>query len=1756
MNSMLNFMNSVAMEAPCLSSSSDPVDTVPMSLSSPTTTDEEEDSVEKPKALDEKVINARVAREIEVFQCTIPPLPANSGLSENIWAITQTSRALEIWLTKHLGEDWTFSPVELTNGTAIEKCLEHQRIKLRRQLLEDTGIIEIPSLNSVITANDGLEMDAVMAGDIPPLPLQAEPAMITVEEDFETHPVRRVPEGWPVRRVYVINIPEGVLRYNATKLGDFDTAFNKGLAHKVLVYLMGKCSSTAGQPLIVKRRQNPQTKNRKGSESTNEAQRTAEKQQQRQSSEAEDQQMEDSHRFDFCPNGDDGPKFSLLKTTQVIEQVTTVTGENKGWRIFFFIHGDNVNLAHAMSRQIQQNLKTHRRQLATANNKTGNQRDRERKKVLDLNKDALCYENPTTNRLLLTQVVLPYISYYDTKMAEEIDAKCAQERKIDRLDDPDGPLHPRHYLGLEQALRFSKLQGVRDRQTELLRYRQPVNKAVEDRIQEALACEDTLKCIKCGEVCNKMLFNPLPPAESEAAAVGVIPVENDDSRFYGTSSSDEEDEELLPDEDYSVSSSSSTTSTGTAVTEPAAVAAAIERSNQICCECTHQTKICEDCKQILHLSNYDNAHSPVCSSCSWIYCFPQPYACWRIRIDDMSPEGLHEMHLPHVKTAANNDSELLGDRSSYIYSDAVFNLEGGILDSTKDEDIQQWEESMQIGTNNLLCPGLDPLTATLTSMSDKIVDRSRLLQLRKELIPKRMLIESTYLSDPEIYQEKMGRFKEEACLKFWKKIWGCEPANEFSPVTIKAMAYLEKHMPDRLWPEHNQIMRNLSLYGNMRLFFHVNFTRHFRLKEGLMPRSLWKLVLARDSALEYDYGLRVNILEDGEGSTGKSYNMDCMSELSFEGSIHKTTHISPQAFNTDQDWNYVCIVMHECPLGYLGIDAYGHQVEGCEFIKDRLTSNVCQSDRCNWEGGKASRSSSFSRCMGNMIMATNANPPPTDTPLMQRFLREVVIKYPGGSYDVADIAEPMGDEMDQQTKALFVHESRMRHVFIMIVERAIESGFFHDVNTNLVVMYFKRIFKRLHDKYKIPKTPIRIRHMLLKLCRIACIKHAVYWEYCTEISLWRFEADGKTFREFDPHSLINLERKLVVTEEMIADILSLFQDSFIPTLTQKFLEQCKELCGLDPVTKTVKNHRYKRYSIGNGREQTDYNYVEFDEGSLGKFYDIIWNKTKGQLTPGIVSAKLLELKKRFIEVDNRNYNKQLPAGKQQQRPAGQFSGQGPNRQLWQKQNQAKLNIPCAEVIQKPGGRRSQSVCIAIDAMCVKLDEQALCETLKWALSHAWARPRRIITSFVHIGPDNYAYPHLLHTIDVERNKTRVLSIRNHLAVTRLDEACVYNRIHSNTYHTSNSCMASDFITVWGEDAETSTYRMHWRKIGAFWPGWGDERFSPLTSVPVYALDWIYVDRIWEYRDKQAKDSYKTLIEFQTYPDDCRLLHQARLANAKSHLKDLEGQKEGLESISTVMSNKLNPRTAIGTYRNWGLTTKCFVKRTKQKRNLVERFCDIAKDDPLNHLPENTRSSVFIRKRQETIQHKQLVQKAFEEEVNENTDVETFEDYDDAGSAGDAEDFNAETYKRSIPTTAKGPVTKKSRSSYACNSSEQMEKTQQRGMETYLKNRGSFSDPLYDLIHMSPRRSSNDSGGGGAEPKRKQNKSKNKPKDQSAAQRIHSRREARRRNHKTQKQRRKKAIKKKRRTSKLAKKMEYDYYHDKTYSNKIHSQNTF
>ncbi len=97
---------------------------------------------------------------------------------------------------------------------------------------------------------------------------------------------------------------------------------------------------------------------------------------------------------------------------------------------------------------------------------------------------------------------------------------------------------------------------------------------------------------------------------------------------------------------------------------------------------------------------------------------------------------------------------------------------------------------------------------------------------------------------------------------------------------------------------------------------------------------------------------RVNILEDGEGSPGKTYNLDCVAQ---------------QTFGTDDD-----------------------------------------------DAAKATTVPSFSRCMNTMIIGCSVGPqPPNGTPLMQRFLREVGAKKPdGSSYDTDYFPMPIQNNDD------------------------------------------------------------------------------------------------------------------------------------------------------------------------------------------------------------------------------------------------------------------------------------------------------------------------------------------------------------------------------------------------------------------------------------------------------------------------------------------------------------------------------------------------------------------------------------------------------------------------------------------------------------------------------------------------------------------------------------------------------------------------
>ena len=872
--------------------------------------------------------------------------------------------------------------------------------------------------------------------------------------------------------------------------------------------------------------------------------------------------------------------------------------------------------------------------------------------------------------------------------------------------------------------------------------------------------------------------------------------------------------------------------------------------------------------------------------------FPKPPLVWNIPLFSCIPERLHKLPIPRVPSpapvgvvaptvppVADDDDEMdPGDDSSrHAIQDRLELAESDELPTPEptEEDLDRmgrhyWQGSQSSGAF------LDVQTGKpVSSFEQGIIDRSFLLQLRKKNEPEKDRIRSKYYrakdlpaTDPQRsqlmaeYQKEMSAWKEASIKEWWDNMEYCDSdAGKISSVVKSGISFFRHIHPQYLYPERNMTARNLSTYGNMRLWTHESMKRVYRFPNGRVARRFYQLLLARTSALTFSYGLHINILADGKSGLGKSYVLESLVKECFPDSCDVATRVTKNAFNTGQDYNDRCLIIHEAPPHVIGIDERGNITIGDENIKDRLTSNVSKTYMCQLikdpETGEVTRNRilSFARCMGNMIVSTNARPPPSDHPLMQRFLRDIVMKdYGDSKFEVADIALALEGEEDVEMNMLVTRENQVLHVYEMLVEKAIEAGVLDDINGNIAIIHFRQIFNRLHKEHGMPKVSVRLRDQMYKLARIAAIKHAIHITYCTEISAWRETGEGAT-RPFDPLSLLEVERYLVITEEIVGDILALFEDTFVPIRCQDFMLACKTLIG-DP-----QNPPWRLVKSGDDTEE-DMNYVQFSYGSVSSFCEHISDRSGQKLSADHVDRILRQLRKDFLEIKDQN--------------------EGPN-----KGNRKRIAVALIEE-EPEKGKRARRVSIAKQRLDHAFHDDALKESIQYALCYTGCKPRRIITSLCHKQVMNLGKPgksitrrfsDILGCIDVvDPNETpgmtgRILTFKNHMSFTTMDYATSYNRVRTGPKRTKLS-MESPSISIIG-DLEKITFAAHWCYIGG--------KYNP------YSFPWEIEKLIWLHRT-QNRNVYGGLIHLEDYPGDAvdSELHRARkLTETMALIRQLE-----------------------------------------------------------------------------------------------------------------------------------------------------------------------------------------------------------------------------------------------------------------------------
>lgn len=403
---------------------------------------------------------------------------------------------------------------------------------------------------------------------------------------------------------------------------------------------------------------------------------------------------------------------------------------------------------------------------------------------------------------------------------------------------------------------------------------------------------------------------------------------------------------------------------------------------------------------------------------------------------------------------------------------------------------------------------------------------------------------------------------------------------------------------------------NLTAYGSWRALMRHRTVQHFRCRPGKAPDVLHRLLLSQGVATTYNWKLKADNLICGQPGVGKSYLVLCIDKQSYPGQVLMVDHLTPKWATADTDVNDVLVIIEEGDASLIGQDEKGNVIGGNNLQKVIMSRHCVNTIMPHiTEDGKRIRVHSTARCMVGFMVVMNPIPKPYPNGQWPAILRRYMMDYlSDGNHDVplADINNAMSVEMDTPEAARFFHELALTNCLIMMVEKLIEAGVLEDVDTNICAFHFPWYFEQVHRRCRVPKVSGSQREQYTHLCRQTCIRFAIHRMFFSETSAanirceLREGCDGTkpshwVPKKFDPMLLLDLQPLLVVTEEMMADVLTTVRSTYMPTTVWGVLEVLSDMrkaTGIDVYRKITRRRMLQRQRQALNRQDSS-------ESSLG-----------------------------------------------------------------------------------------------------------------------------------------------------------------------------------------------------------------------------------------------------------------------------------------------------------------------------------------------------------------------------------------------------------------------------------------------------------------------------------------------------------------------------------------------------------------------------
>lgn len=743
-----------------------------------------------------------------------------------------------------------------------------------------------------------------------------------------------------------------------------------------------------------------------------------------------------------------------------------------------------------------------------------------------------------------------------------------------------------------------------------------------------------------------------------------------------------------------------------------------------------------------------------------------------------------------------------------------------------------------------------------------LVDQSALLKLRFAIMKEKTNMICKFGGDhSEEYKRELAKRKIGWIKNWWDKMQE-KDKSILVPVQKAVWKIMETH-PDHLWPEQNQWLENMSIYANFRCYDHRQYYKLFLLKSHGLGLYIRRLTISAKDCHRYGWDDRVNYLIDGSPGTSKSWGFKVLITLSLEGTVVQMTTFSPQAFNTNTPTGDAIMVIHEAPGWSIGVNSKGQKeqdIQGLSYLKDRLTSSMASTWTCVIKNGEKIRIETLTRAMMPLYMCTNIPIPDAEYPIIQRFLTEQSSNKMDGNHSLADLAVVTAEEVNSYPLMVYSNEKHIVHALLILVEKAIEASVIQDVNTNACPIHFRRIFHRLEEKYNVKTPNSRTLTALAKCCRSTAIESRLYEVYLVENSVWRYRMNkqGRFYKSqapFDPLSILDVEAGLVVTEEHIADTLTLFQDIFMPTLLELVIQHFYPVFGVNPTT-NIPNHPKSyssTFSYETFKTEMDLNYVCVKMPSREKFAEVvslISNQRVTRMNVENAVNKLLSDRVSGKDFNSPIYDVKAPRDKDGNYP---IIGYKP----------LTRSIP-SMVINTVPHKNEIYINMSLLRMAQRCPKDALKECIEYSFSYDKAKERTIITSLLcTVGKDSY--PEILDVIRIKPDPTNLLSYTRYHNINALDEMTLFNRQDPTMNFEMLSESSTSHISFFQGSVDEINYEAQWNASAAkYYPDDIPKVELFRNDAPINPEE--IKKSVWEYRKMpMLEHCFRKTVK--TYPND-------------------------------------------------------------------------------------------------------------------------------------------------------------------------------------------------------------------------------------------------------------------------------------------------